>query len=289
MTDIESDEIIERWLAHNFRPDRHYGAFLTGSTACGASQKGSDVDVVFLTRADAIVDSDSSYHLSYFGGMLFSFTETTQEEALSFCTDPEKAVKYYVRGLQEAQILRDSNRGALERIQKAAQGFYWSDALAAKADERALYHLAGCAEEAQKLTRYLTPAKNRETSTLYLSLLALAINLPIAIALQQRLLCTGEYNLFEQVYGVMGADSLWSRAHRICLGDVSFLSELELPAVLTSKSRARTGLKLYMETARALAPLVEGEEFNLVHAETRKFNAVIEETMRQLEMLGIWH
>ena len=85
----------------------------------------------------------------------------------------------------------------------------------------------------------------------------------------------------------MGADSLWSRAHRICLGDVSFLSELELPAALTSESRARAGLKLYMETARALAPLVEDEEFNLVQADTRKFNAVIEETLRQLEMLGI--
>ena len=227
---------------------------LAGSYARGDATRWSDVDIIrYATTLPAT--SEERYTLAMRAGRLVSVSTTTIAAKQAEMTQPATAI-FVVPGLRQARILHDPT-GALAALHQQARDFTW-EPLRAAANAHASETVMGDAEEIHKLLGAL--GRRDESAALYATH-GLVLGLTRAVAVGLGVLIESENSYYRQAQEAAGADSAWTRYHRIAAGFVAGSSRL---APATSAGIA--ALHLYRETAHLLLPLLVPRHLPVIEA-----------------------
>ena len=227
---------------------------LAGSYARGDATRWSDVDIIrYATTLPAT--SEERYTLAMREGRLVSVSTTTIATKQAEMTQPATAI-FVVPGLRQARILHDPT-GALAALHQQARDFTW-EPLRAAANAHASETVMGDAEEIHKLLGAL--GRRDESAALYATH-GLVLGLTRAVAVGLGVLIESENSYYRQTQEAAGADSAWTRYHRIAAGFVAGSSRL---APATSAGIA--ALHLYRETAHLLLPLLVPRHVPVIEA-----------------------
>lgn len=231
-------------LVREFSGSEDIGIALFGSYSRGDAQRYSDVDLLRFRKHPPETGRER-YSLVYRKGRLISVTTTTIAEKQAELSDPVRAI-WAVPGLRQMTILRDAT-GLLSALKAQAEQFDWNNVKAA-ADAYASELLMGLAEEVHKL---LNSLDSRDEMAATYAVLGLALGVTRAVGIHRGVLAASENSWLGQVESSVGVNSDWSRWHRITLGlDPSPSGQ---PAALL---RAQSALRLYLETAALLEPIL---------------------------------
>ncbi len=254
-------EDIERLLlvmVEELSGDETVGVCLAGSYARGDAATHSDVDLLRFVRS-APKTSAEEYSLRIRGGHLVSVTQTTMEKKMDELSRPELAI-YAVPGLRQARILLDAN-GALADLQREAVRFRWAS-LQRDADEYASFSLMGYAEEVHKV---LSGLSRGDESTVQYGNLGLNLGLARALVVRRGVLIESENTFFRQAQDTAGQGSEWTRWFRLSSGFDAGPSDGP-----SFRTQGLAGLRLYVETARLLRPIIRPEHREVIE------NALVE-------------
>jgi predicted nucleotidyltransferase len=240
MTGFElTEDFLRRLLAEYMAADT-VAVALAGSYARGEATRWSDVDIIRYATA-LPTSSEERYRLAIHDGRLVSLTTTTIAAKETEMAQPEEAI-FAVPGLRQARILHDPT-GALAALHQRACDFIW-EPLRAAANVWASEMVMGQAEEAHKLLGALS--RHDESAAIYAAHGAVK-GLTQAVAVVRGVLIESENSYYPQVQGAAGADSAWTRYHRIAAGFAAPNPQLPPAEVI-----AVAALQLYRETARLL-------------------------------------
>jgi hypothetical protein len=217
---------------------------LAGSYARGDATRWSDIDIIRYATTMPVA-SEERYTLAIRDGRLVSVSTTTIAAKQVEMARPEVAI-FAVPGLRQARILHDPS-GTLAALHQQARDFVW-EPLRAAASAYASEMVMGLAEETHKLLGALS--RGDESATLYAAHGAL-LGLTRAVAVGLGVLIESENSYYRQAQDSAGADSAWTRYHRLAAGFVVDASH-KLPA----DAIGIAALNLYCETARLLRPLL---------------------------------
>ena len=244
MGDLALPEAFLQSLVAEFLTKDTIAVALAGSYARGDASRWSDVDIIRYTEMPPAT-SEERYTLAIRDGRLVSLTTTTIAAKQAEMGRPEEAI-FVVPGLRQARILHDPT-GALAALHQQARDFAW-EPLRAAANAHANETVMGDAEEVHKL---LSALSRRDESAIRYATLGLVLGLTRAVAVGRGVLIESENSYFRQVQDAAGADSAWTRYHRIAAGFVAGASRL---APATAAGIA--ALHLYRETAHLLLSLL---------------------------------
>lgn len=233
------DALLQRLVA-DYTTEDTVALALAGSYARGDATRWSDVDIIrYATTLPAA--SEAQYTLAMHSGRLVSLSTTTIAAKQAEISQPERAI-FAVPGLRQARILHDPT-GALAALHQQARDFTW-EPLRTAAHAYASEMVLGLAEEAHKLLAALS--RRDDSAILHPSHVAVR-GLTIAVAVGQGTLIESENSHYRQTQEAAGADSAWTRYHRIAAGFVAGSSRLA-PATVVGIAT----LHLYRETAHLL-------------------------------------
>jgi hypothetical protein len=222
------------------------GILLTGSHVRGDAHPFSDLDFdLYVTDAD----KRDGPRLFYSGPHLVSVVTTTVEETRASYRDPAEAI-FAVPGMRNARILYDRD-GSLAEVKREAEVFRW-ETVQPDADRYAARRLVKDAEGVHKILGTLSRGEDAGTAYTMAWLIRGATD---AIAVHRGLMVPSVNQYFAMVEESMGIDSAWTRAHRRALG---------IGEALPLTERAAATLELYVETARALEPILHPEQRDVV-------------------------
>lgn len=235
------DPLLQNLIARLIQPGV-IGLALAGSYSRGTQNHYSDLDM------DIFIDSlpDEDYTLQLLNGKLVSLKYILLRDEYTSLTKPEKAV-WAVPGLRQLKILLDET-GQLAQLKQAALDFKWGS-LQNSANEFALEHLMGCAEEAHKIISGLL--QKNESKVLYASL-GIFNNLSFAVAVQAGLMIESENNFFTIMQNHFGNKHPWTHALRL-----SFGMDTGDPALPAYQTRGNAALDLYEQTALLFKPIID--------------------------------
>ncbi len=244
-----SDSFIQSVLPKIDSPDV-IGVGIAGSYARGQEGKYSDVDFdIYVSKLPA--NPHDRYTLRYWDNKLISLKYTTLDEERAALTNPRRAI-WAVPGLRGTRILLEKD-GSLTALQKAAHEFDWS-ALQSAANEVAVEHVMGCAEEAHKILNGL--AHGHESTVLY-AVWGLVGGMLDAVAVQRGIMIVSENRYFDLIQDSVGRDSNWTSAFRTAWGLDSTSSHYQ--------SRGMAALKLYCLSAAMFDALIPDKHRTVIN------------------------
>ena len=248
---------LRRLVAELDGPDT-VGLLLTGSRARGEGTPYSDWDIVRLTVRHSAEENTLPFVRS---GQLVTVVATSIARKRREIKRPETAI-WAVPGLRQGRVLLDKD-GSVAALQQAARTFTWAR-LERAADEYTGGQMAGYTEEVQKVLGGM--ARRDESAVLYATL-GLLLGMTRVVAVHKRLLISSENAYFRQVQESAGADSAWTRWHRLAAGsgDAGRFGEGTPPAM----ARGEAAIRLYEETAVLLAGRIAGPPGVLVRRALR--------------------
>ena len=254
MSDTELPEAFLHSLVAEYATDGIVAVALAGSYVRGDANRWSDVDIIryAATMPETI---EGRYTLAIRDGRLVSFSTTTIAAKAAEMTRPETAI-FVVPGLRQARILHDPT-GALAALHQQARDFTWKP-LQSAANAYASEMVMGLAEEAHKLLGALS--RRDESATSYTTY-GMVLGLTRAVAVGLGVLIESENSYFRQAQEAAGADSAWTRYHRLAAGFIADSSHA-LPAT----SAGIAALHLYRETAQLLASLLLPRHLPVIEA-----------------------
>lgn len=211
---------------------------LGGSFARGAATTFSDVDLAPIYREGAPLPPK---RLFWRDGWLVSVSPKTVAAWRERLFQPEWAI-FLVPSAARLRILLDKD-GAIAAFVAEAQAFRWGP-LQPAADTFAGDMLMFSAENALKLLGALARG---EEAAIPSALGEILYSLTCAVATQCGVMIETESTFYRQVQASVGVESAWSRALHTALG---FQHE-------SLRERAAAALRLYAETARLLASVLQ--------------------------------
>ena len=257
MIGFELPDAFLRDLVAEFAPEGIIAVALAGSYARGEATRWSDVDIIrYATTLPST--SEGRYTLAIRSARLFSLTTTTIAAKQAEMAQPEEAI-FAVPGLRQACILHDPT-GALAALHQQARDFTW-EPLRAAASAYASEMVMGQAEEAHKLLGALS--RHDESATIYAAHGSVK-GLTLAVAVGRGVLIESENSYYRQTQQAAGADSAWTRYHRLAAGFTApdILDSQRPPA----EAIAIAALHLYRETARLLRALLLPRHLPVIEA-----------------------
>ena len=244
MSDAQLSESFLRRLVAECATEGIVAVALAGSYARGDATRWSDVDIIRYA-ATMPETTEGRYILAIRDGRLVSVSTTTIAAKAAEMTRPESAI-FVVPGLRQARILHDPT-GALAALHQQACDFAWKP-LQSAANAYASEMVMGLAEEAHKLLGALS---RYDESAMSYTTYGMVLGLTRAVAVGRGVLIESENSYFRQAQEAAGADSAWTRYHRLAAGFVADSSPAP-PAI----SAGIAALHLYRETAQLLATLL---------------------------------
>ena len=248
MSDTELSESLLRRLVAEYAAEEIVAVALAGSYARGDATRWSDVDIIRYV-ATMPETTEERYTLVIRDGLLISISTTTIAAKAAEMARPESAI-FAVPGLRQARSLHDLT-GALAALHQQARDFAWEPlrmAAAAYASEMVM----GLAEEAHKLLGALS---RHDKYAMSYTTYGMVLGLTRAVAVGLGVLIESENSYFRQAQEAVGADSAWTRYHRLATGFIADTSHA-LPATSHTTPATAAGsaaLHLYRETAQLLA------------------------------------
>jgi len=223
--------------------DNTVGFILGGSHARGEASAHSDVDVRRFVRTP--VDIKKRYLIR--GSYLFEYSVSTPTKVWDEIGNPARAI-WYVPVLRQARILRDSD-DQLAALKQAAMDFQW-EPLQVAADAHASYAL-------HMMVETIFKAINAFDSPQILARNLFWLTEPITelVAVQRGVLFRSSKSYLPQVQAAMGEDSVWTKYHREAFD-----------ARRSVEERTRSGLWLFVETARVFEPILKPEDRQVIEA-----------------------
>ena len=243
MTGFELPEDFLRRLVAEYATPDIVAVALAGSYARGEATRWSDVDIIRYATA-LPMRSEERYTLAIREGRLVSLSTTTIAAKAAEIAKPEEAI-FVVPGLRQARILHDPT-DALAALHQRARDFTW-EPLREAANAWASEMVMGQAEEAHKLLGALS--RHDESAAIYAAHGAVK-GLTQAVAVGRGALIASENSYYRQVQDAAGADSAWTRHHRIAAGFAA--SDEPLAHLPPAEAIAIAALQLYRETAHLL-------------------------------------
>ena len=254
MNVIELPEAFLRSLVAEYTASGIVALALAGSYARGEATRWSDVDIIrYATALPAA--SEERYTLAVREGRLVSLTTTTIAAKAAEMAQPEEAI-FVVPGLRQARILHDPT-GALAALHQRARDFTW-EPLREAANAWISEMVMGQAEEAHKLLGALS--RHDESAAIYATRGAVK-GLTQAVAVGRGILIESENSYYRQVQDAAGADSAWTRYHRIAAGFAA-----PNPQSPPAEAIAIAALHLYRETADLLRSLLLPRHLPVIEA-----------------------
>lgn len=238
---VSLDKVLLDALVAEFCGTGVAGLALTGSHARGDAGPHSDLDLLRFSDL-APGRSRDEYQLRYVDDLLVSVSTRTFASKRAELRDPARAI-WGVAGLRQARVLYD-REGELCALLEEAHAFDWAP-LRGAARELLGEELSGCAEEVHKILGALE--RDDDSALLYASL-GLALALAKLVAVAEELVIETENRYFDQLHAAVGADSRWSRLHRLAIG-----LEAGPAALRPAQVRAIAGLHLYVSTHARVA------------------------------------
>lgn len=268
MNNSKPDETLLQQLAAEYNEQALTGLFLAGSGARSELSEFSDIDLV-LVHKDEIPADVLDYRLLYRDNRLISLHRRHFKKLVEAFNAPWTAIRV-VQGLRDARILQDHD-GLLQKLQKQAVEFVWSDELKAQSLRLASNELVGNVEELHKLLKGL---QNKDPYTLLNGVWGIGMAMPKTMALVHGVLSRGDNAFFKQVQETVGADSDWSSLHKNVMAASWDLSQNsnEMPLI----NQAKAAAKLFAETFKLCETILLPED-----------KLVIEKALKIAESSGV--
>jgi Nucleotidyltransferase domain len=211
---------------------------LMGSYAWGNAGPFSDIDLVRFTVDDNKVPLSGATYQIYGFLVVIGDVQPAQVERWFSC--PEEAVNV-IRGLQQAQILRDSH-DYLAALKERASRFAWDAAMQVRANAYASRQMVGWIEEVHK---GLEGVRREDAGRLLNALFGLTWGLSRLVQVQRGILISGDNAFFHEVEQAVGVDSEWAALRRAAFGVGT-----SRPSSL--RGQVIAGLRLYVLTSQML-------------------------------------
>lgn len=241
----EADTLLNS-LADDLAGPETEAIIVGGSYARGNPTPYSDVDLVHFVSV-APRHSDRQYR--YVGDRLISIATRTFDWHRTALTQPIRAI-FVVPALREARVLIDRNSG-FRTLQQELQAFRW-EPLQAAANYHACRALTNGAEEVHKL---LSARIRNDPAASFAAATALFFDLTMAVAVQRGRLIDGTHTYWAHVQAAVGHGTPWVRVHQ------QFVALDQQPSTTPLiRSRGQAALRLYMETARLLCPILPEDD-----------------------------
>lgn len=236
---------------------------LMGSHAQGTATEYSDVDLLRLVPADAVQYDE--IHSSIIAGRLVNITDIPPGRIEAFFTEPELASSY-VAGLRRGHVLVERS-GAYERIRARANGFVWDETLQEKANRWASDALVGWSEEAHKGLQGL---RDGSVGRLLEARFGLSWGLGRVMQVQRGVLLRSGNDFYDAVAAAVGVGSRWVALRRIV-----FAIESADGRAPTLHEQVTAGLRLYVETARLLNPVIMPDDREVISHTVQRIKAAL--------------
>jgi predicted nucleotidyltransferase len=224
---------------------------LRGSYARDDASSYSDVDLTRFVKEPP--EASQQKQFAYHEDRLISISTRTLAQERERLTIPEQAI-FVVQGLREARALLDKD-GAFEELQQEAKAFTW-EPLRAAANEYASRVLMLHTEYIHKILRALLLHDELALSEIALELLFVLTD---AVVVQRGILIISGNTYFRQAQDAVGADSAWTRYHRLVAG-----IDTEAMQAVSTEVRGMAALRLYQETVQLLRPILRPEHRDVV-------------------------
>ena len=240
-------------LAERFWNHETAAIAVAGSFARGDEGIFSDIDLARFLKTDT-QGQDAGTHL--IDDRFVVVSDVGPRKVEQCFTDPLDATEY-VAGLRTARPLRDPD-GYLEAIQKRAREFVWDEAIERKAHAWASAEMVGWIEEVQKGLEGLTRGdEGRMLNARH----GLTWGLARVMRVQRGILISSDNGFFPEVIAEIGADSEWARLFRTAFG-IGGVTEL--------REQVKSGLRLYVLTARMISATLSREDRPLIDEAARR-------------------
>ena len=226
---------------------------LLGSYARNDAGPFSDVDLLFLLRADAPQPEYTSFLVE---DRLVTVNAVWPEQIDGWFTEPEQAVNV-VAALRDALPLRDPER-IFAAVQRRARAFTWTAEMQARADRYASREMVGLIEESHK---GLEGLRRADVGRLLNARFGLSWLLARVVRVQRGILGNSDNSFYDDVRASLGHASRWSRLLATAFGAATSDS-----ALLSLHEEVIAGLRLYCETARLLADILQADDRPLIEA-----------------------
>ena len=248
MLPIDLDDLWLQWDS-----PRPQAIALLGSYARNDAGPFSDVDLLFLLRADAPKPARTSFLID---GFLVVVNAVTPEQIDGWFTEPEQAVNV-VAALRDAIPLQDAD-GLFAAMQRRARAFTWTAEMQAKADRYASREMVGWIEEAHK---GLEGLRRNDVGRLLNARFGLSWGLAGLMRVQRGILGNSDNSFYDDVRASLGQESRCSRLLATVFGAATSGS-----ASSSLHEEVIAGLRLYCETARLLADVLQADDRPLIEA-----------------------
>ncbi|MFO7679368.1 MAG: nucleotidyltransferase domain-containing protein [Chloroflexota bacterium] len=244
-------------LAQRFSLPEVSAIVLMGSYARGDAGPFSDVDLVRFTVAEITDLPGNGSHL--IADRLVVVSDVTPAEVEKGFTQPEMAVRM-IQGWRNGRSLIDKHN-TFSALQQRAHAFQWDDTMQAKANAWASAQMVGWIEEVHK---GLEGLRRHDPGRLINAQFGCSWGLARVICVQRGVLLSGDNALVAEVTAVLGEDSTWSGLCRQAFG---------LDGATTLADRVVAGLRLYVETAVLLQPILRPQDAPLIQAVVNRLNS----------------
>ena len=241
-------------LAQQFDLPEVRAIVLMGSYGRGEPGPYSDIDLVRFTHEEVVDIPGNGSHL--IEDRLVVVSQVTPEQVEKGFSQPETAVEV-IAGLRSGKALIDKE-GTFATIQQRARDYHWDDAMQAKADIWASQQMVGWIEEVHK---GLEGLRRNDPGRLLHAQFGCSWGLTRVMCVQRGVLLTGDNTLVTQVTEAVGAESDWSRLCQQAFG---------IGGKFSLEDCVRAGLRLYVETAVLLQPILRPQDTPLIHATVQR-------------------
>ncbi|RLT38771.1 MAG: hypothetical protein DWI57_11435 [Chloroflexi bacterium] len=248
MPPIDWQRLWEEW--DSARPQ---AIALLGSYARGDAGPFSDVDLLCLLPAGAAQPARTAFLID---GYLVTVNAVTPEQIDGWFTQPEQAVNVVV-ALRDAIPLQDAD-GLFAAAQRRAHAFTWTVEMQSKADRYASREMVGLIEESHK---GLEGLRRNDVGRLLNARFGLSWLLAGLMRVQRGVLGNSDNSFYDDVRQAVGVESRWSDLLSIAFGVTPSAS-----APFSLHEEVTAGLRLYCETARLLADVLQPKDRPLIEA-----------------------
>ncbi len=255
-----SDALLEA-IIEEANDDNTIALALGGSYARGTPTPFSDIDIARFVR---VLPERYNKRFYWRDGRIVNISTKSFERELENVKHPENAI-LLIPAFLEARALLDKT-GEFAAFQQALRAITW-ESMQPAADHYASDAMMLIAEDAHKI---LSALYEGNAEGLAYAAIAIFRNLTHTLAVQRGVWVKTTSTYLQQVEERVGADSAWTRCHRLAGG-------IDPTPAASDPLRARTiaGLRLYAESAALLDPILLPAHRDVVENTVR----VIHETL----------
>lgn len=255
-------------LAQQFGLPEVQAVVLMGSQARGEAGPFSDIDLVRLVRDTTPLPLTGSH---WWQGRLVTVSDVTPEQVERWFTDPQSAVKW-IAGLRVARPLHDPDH-LFAAIQARAQAFTWDETMQARANRWVSREMVGWIEEVHK---GLEGLRRGDIGRLINARHGFSWGMNGVMAVYKGVLLSSDNGVWAEVAAAPGIPSEW-----ILLRNQAFAVNGVEEQVPPLREQIEAGLRLYVLTAKLVAPALRAGEREMV-----------EEVVTRIKASGVffgWH